>query len=119
MREIVFGTFTEELYATLVWSRLANLSLMEAGSPPEDFSDIDFDDIPEDAFDPALSPGALEAQDKESSQADPLAMVVDKEVNPFNQVVDTVAQVVAVQPPTKSWMTSQMKSLTRHFRQGP
>jgi hypothetical protein len=111
--EILFGNLPEGLATTLVRSRFTRLSLMEADSPQELFSDLELDDVPEDIFDPAMSPGALAAQDQESAQVDPPAAVaavanrevgpaipiVDRDVNPGNAAVVATAPVVGAQQP--------------------
>ena len=113
MSKLVFGTFTEDLTTTLVRSGFRHLSLM-AESPAGNFSDYEFDeDVPSDVFNPALSPGALEALGVESNPVDHLAvdaMVVDAVVNqvqpdvhpvvdPVNCVDREVVPVTAVQLP--------------------
>ena len=94
-----FGQLTDSMFATLVRSRLATLSLMETAGSPEIFSDLEFDDvsIPDDAFDPALSPGALMAQEQGQAAAEPEegeAMVVDAPHPSQGNVPAPAAQVL-------------------------
>jgi hypothetical protein len=62
MSSVQFGTFTEEVFITLVRSRFQALDVMDAGSPQQNFLsdalDSEVKDHPSD-YEPALLPSAL------------------------------------------------------------